>query len=48
MVKPMQRLTKYSLILRRIIAHTDYEPERTNLRAMVCFFIIYSDLTLPQ
>ncbi|XP_075990993.1 uncharacterized protein LOC142986394 isoform X2 [Anticarsia gemmatalis] len=37
MVKPMQRLTKYSLILRRIIAHTDYEPERTSLRAMESF-----------
>ncbi|CAB3225135.1 unnamed protein product [Arctia plantaginis] len=37
MVKPMQRLTKYSLILRRIIAHTETEPERTNLRAMETF-----------
>ncbi|KAL4717810.1 hypothetical protein ACJJTC_000959, partial [Scirpophaga incertulas] len=37
MVKPMQRLTKYSLILRRIIAHTDTEPERTNLIAMESF-----------
>lgn len=35
MVKPMQRLTKYSLILRRIIAHTETEPERTSLIAMV-------------
>ncbi|KAJ0183729.1 hypothetical protein K1T71_000152 [Dendrolimus kikuchii] len=34
MVKPMQRLTKYSLILRRIIAHTDSEPEKTSLIAM--------------
>ncbi|XP_053624255.1 uncharacterized protein LOC128683065 isoform X2 [Plodia interpunctella] len=37
LVKPMQRLTKYSLILRRIIAHTDYEPERTSLMAMESF-----------
>ncbi|RVE42543.1 hypothetical protein evm_012806 [Chilo suppressalis] len=37
MVKPMQRLTKYSLILRRIIAHTDTEPERTNLIVMESF-----------
>ncbi|XP_022832523.1 uncharacterized protein LOC111360675 [Spodoptera litura] len=34
MVKPMQRLTKYSLLLRRLIAHTDIEPERTSLQAM--------------
>ncbi|CAG9781805.1 unnamed protein product [Diatraea saccharalis] len=37
MVKPMQRLTKYSLILRRIITHTDTEPERTNLIVMESF-----------
>ncbi|XP_052752715.1 uncharacterized protein LOC113520702 isoform X2 [Galleria mellonella] len=37
MVKPMQRLTKYSLILRRVIAHTDAEPERTSLIAMESF-----------
>ncbi|KAL0902633.1 hypothetical protein ABMA27_000460 [Loxostege sticticalis] len=37
MVKPMQRLTKYSLILRRIIAHTETEPERTSLIAMETF-----------
>lgn len=35
MVKPMQRLTKYSLLLRRLINHTDIEPERTSLQAMV-------------
>ncbi|KAJ8737801.1 hypothetical protein PYW08_000396 [Mythimna loreyi] len=34
MVKPMQRLTKYSLLLRRLINHTDIEPERTSLQAM--------------
>ncbi|XP_041986923.1 uncharacterized protein LOC121738754 [Aricia agestis] len=37
LVKPMQRLTKYSLILRRIITHTDTEPERTSLLAMETF-----------
>ncbi|XP_073951724.1 uncharacterized protein isoform X2 [Choristoneura fumiferana] len=37
MAKPMQRLTKYSLILRRIITHTDAEPERTSLIAMESF-----------
>ncbi|XP_049885901.1 pleckstrin homology domain-containing family G member 5 isoform X3 [Pectinophora gossypiella] len=37
LVKPMQRLTKYGLILRRIIAHTDTEPERTSLIAMENF-----------
>ncbi|XP_028162162.1 uncharacterized protein LOC114354102 isoform X2 [Ostrinia furnacalis] len=36
-IKPMQRLTKYSLILRRIITHTDTEPEHTNLIAMESF-----------
>ncbi|KAJ8737006.1 hypothetical protein PYW07_000277 [Mythimna separata] len=34
MVKPMQRLTKYSLLLRRLINRTDTEPERTSLQAM--------------
>ncbi|CAG4961977.1 unnamed protein product [Parnassius apollo] len=37
LVKPMQRLTKYSLILRRIIVNTDFEPERTSLIAMETF-----------
>ncbi|XP_059059824.1 uncharacterized protein LOC131853048 [Achroia grisella] len=37
LVKPMQRLTKYSLLLRRLIAHTDAEPERTSLIAMESF-----------
>ncbi|CAH0577998.1 unnamed protein product [Chrysodeixis includens] len=35
MVKPMQRLTKYSLILKRLLTHTDTEPERTSLEAMM-------------
>ncbi|XP_061706336.1 uncharacterized protein LOC133517165 isoform X1 [Cydia pomonella] len=34
MVKPMQRLTKYGILLRRIISHTDAEPERTSLKIM--------------
>ncbi|CAK1588371.1 unnamed protein product [Parnassius mnemosyne] len=37
LVKPMQRLTKYSLILRRIIVNTDFEPDRTSLIAMETF-----------
>ncbi|KAJ2953986.1 hypothetical protein O0L34_g2199 [Tuta absoluta] len=37
LVKPMQRLTKYSLILRRIITYTETEPERTSLIAMERF-----------
>ncbi|XP_013184915.1 uncharacterized protein LOC106130581 isoform X2 [Amyelois transitella] len=35
LVKPMQRMTKYGLILRRIIQNTETEPEKTALEAMV-------------
>nr|XP_049692648.1 uncharacterized protein LOC110378206 isoform X2 [Helicoverpa armigera] len=34
MVKPMQRLTKYSLLLQRMLSHTLTEPESSSLKAM--------------
>lgn len=51
MVKPMQRLTKYALIIRRIITHTDTEPERTSLIAMESFaknYVIDINRTIRQ
>lgn len=35
LVKPMQRLTKYSLLFKTIYNLTDYEPERTTVEKML-------------
>lgn len=34
LVKPMQRLTKYSLLFKTIRNFTDYEPEKNTLQKM--------------
>ena len=35
LVKPMQRLTKYSLLLKAILRKTDSEPDASTLKRMV-------------
>lgn len=38
LVQPMQRLTKYGLLLKAILKHTDDEVDRDNLNIMVSVF----------
>lgn len=35
LVQPMQRLTKYGLLLKAILKHTDDDVDRDNLSVMV-------------
>lgn len=37
LVQPMQRLTKYGLLLKAILKNTDEDIERENLQTMVSF-----------
>lgn len=48
LVKPMQRLTKYSLLLKAIQKHTEIEEHRQSLELMVCMFISICTLFILQ
>jgi len=37
LVRPMQRMTKYSLLLKAILKHTEEHEQRQCLEEMVCF-----------
>ena len=39
-VKPMQRVTKYALLLKAILGKTSEEDEKSSLQTMVIFFTI--------
>lgn len=41
LVKPMQRLTKYSLLLKAVLKNTDSEDQCTSLARMVCLYLYY-------
>ena len=43
LVKPMQRLTKYSLLLKAVLKETDNELHKTALIEMVTFSFICRD-----
>lgn len=42
LVQPMQRLTKYGLLLKAVLKNTEEDVERENIQAMVSNFFIGS------
>lgn len=40
LVQPMQRLTKYGLLLKAILKNTDEDVEKENLQTMVSSFLL--------
>ena len=48
LVKPMQRLTKYSLLLKAILKKTDSEEQKTALKRMVRLFSTLSQYRISN